>query len=308
MADRVQSVGRGPAARAWARFRQHRFGLAGLVTLALLAALCFSAGWIAEALGSDPEAVDLFGQYAPPTVQHPLGKDSLGRDVLMRLLHGGQVSLTVALTAALAATVIGTAIGLMAGYVGGWLDSLLMRLVDSVIALPLLPLLIVMAAVDPAKVGLGAFAEEESFGLIRIIVIVALVGWTTPARLVRGATLAARAQGYVRAARALGVPPSAIALRHILPNVSGPLIVATTLAMGQVILFESALSFLGLGIQPPTPSWGNMLTGAQELIWQAPMLAVYPGLAIFLTVVSVNFVGDALQDALATRSTERERG
>ena len=122
----------------------------------------------------------------------------------------------------------------------------------------------------------------------------------------RGATLAARAQGYVLAARALGAAPVAIALRHILPNVSGPLIVATTLAMGQVILFESALSFLGLGIQPPTPSWGNMLTGAQELIWQAPLLAVYPGLAIFVTVISVNFLGDALQDALAPRATEQE--
>ena len=237
-----------PLARAWARFRSHRFGLAGLVTLSLLIGLCASAGWIAAALGIDPDAVDLFGQYAPPSLAHPLGKDSLGRDVLVRLLAGGQVSLTVALTAAAVAAAIGTGVGLVSGYSGGWLDSLLMRLVDAVIALPLLPLLIVMAAIDPAKLGLDALAGEESFGLMRIVIIVALVGWTTPARLVRGATLAARAQGYVLAARALGVSPPAIALRHILPNVSGPLIVATTLAMGQVILFESALSFLGLGI------------------------------------------------------------
>ena len=294
------------SARAWHRFRQHRFGLAGLVVLILLVVLCASAGWLAAALGIDPDAVDLFGQYAQPSPQHPLGQDDLGRDVLMRLLAGGQVSLSVALVAALAAASIGAVIGLAAGYLGGWLDSLLMRLVDGVIALPLLPLLIVLAAIDPAKLGLNKIAGEESFGLIRIVIIVAAVGWTTPARLVRGATLAARAQGYVQAARALGVSPVAIALRHILPNVSGPLIVATTLAMGQVILFESALSFLGLGIQPPTPSWGNMLTGAQDLIWQAPMLAVYPGLAIFLTVMSVNFLGDALQDALTPRATERE--
>jgi peptide/nickel transport system permease protein len=295
-----------PLARAWARFRNHRFGVAGLVTFGLLVAASSSAGWIAAALGIDAEAVDLFGQYASPSAKHPLGLDSLGRDVLIRLLEGGQISLTVAVTAAIAAAVIGTTVGLAAGYSGGWLDALLMRLVDSVIALPLLPLLIVMAAIDPAKLGFGTTAAEGSMGLVRIVVIVALVGWTTPARLVRGATLVARAQGYVLAARALGVSPIAIAYRHILPNVSGPLVVATTLAMGHVILFESALSFLGLGIQPPMASWGNMLTGAQELIWQAPMLAVYPGLAIFLTVVSVNFIGDALQDALATRATERE--
>lgn len=295
-----------PAARAWVRFRSHRFGLAGLVTLCLMIVACASASWIAAAFNIDATAVDLLGQYGPPSAEHPFGQDALGRDVLVRWLEGGQVSLLVAIIAAFTAALIGTAIGLTAGYTGGSLDALLMRLVDSVIALPLLPLLIVMAAIDPAKLGLGDLAGEESFGLIRIIVIVALVGWTTPARLVRGATLAARAQGYVKAARALGVSPLAIALRHILPNISGPLIVATTLAMGHVILFESALSFLGLGIQPPTPSWGNMLTGAQELIWQSPMLAVYPGLAIFITVVSVNFVGDALQDALTTRSAERE--
>lgn len=295
-----------PLARAWSRFRRHRFGMAGLVVLALLAGLSAAAGLIAGWLEIDPTAVDLFGQFGPPSPQHPLGQDSLGRDVMIRLLEGGQVSLSVALASALVAALIGTAIGLTAGYLGGWPDALLMRLVDSVIALPLLPLLIVMAAIDPAKLGLEAAAEESTFGLLRIVIIVALVGWTTPARLVRGATLAARAQGYVQAARALGVSPTAIAVRHILPNISGPLVVATTLAMGQVILFESALSFLGLGIQPPVASWGNMLTGAQELIWQAPMLAVYPGLAIFLTVVSVNFVGDALQDALSARATERE--
>lgn len=294
-----------PAARAWQRFRDHRFGLAGLIVLTLLTTACLSASWLAAAMGLDGDAVDLFGQFGPPSATHPLGQDELGRDVLLRLLEGGQVSLSVAAVAALAAATIGSTIGLAAGYLGGWLDALLMRLVDSVIALPLLPLLIVLAAIDPAKLGLEPMGGNPDFGLARIVIIVALVGWTTPARLVRGATLAARAQGYVLAARALGVAPVAVALRHILPNVSGPLIVATTLAMGQVILFESALSFLGLGIQPPTPSWGNMLTGAQELIWQAPMLAVYPGLAIFLTVIAVNFLGDALQDALAPRASER---
>jgi peptide/nickel transport system permease protein len=218
--------------------------------------------------------------------------------------------LFVGLAAALASALVGTAIGLLAGYHGGRLDALLMRLTDGVIALPLLPLLIVLAAVDPAKVGIPpAVAQSELMSLWRIVAIVSLVGWTTVARLVRGATLATREREFVRAAVALGAGPLRIMLRHILPNVTAPLVVATTLSVGNTILFESVLSFLGLGVQPPIPSWGNMLTNAQELIWQAPELALYPGLLIFVTVIACNFLGDGLQDAidpraLATRPAE----
>jgi peptide/nickel transport system permease protein len=180
-----------------------------------------------------------------------------------------------------------------------------MRLTDAVIALPLLPLLIVLAAVDLGKIGVPAsIAQSESASLYRILLIVALVGWTTVARLVRGATLSVRERDYVRAAVALGARPLRIMLRHVLPNVVSPIIVATTLSVGYVILTESVLSFLGLGIQPPLPSWGNMLTNAQELIWQAPALAVYPGLLIFVTVIAFNFLGDGLQDALDPRAEE----
>jgi peptide/nickel transport system permease protein len=206
----------------------------------------------------------------------------------------------------LVSALIGTAIGLVAGWRGGRLDALLMRLTDGVIALPLLPLLIVLAALDLTKLGLpAAFAQSAQANLYRIVALIALVGWTTVARLARGATLALRAREFVRAATALGATPRRIVLVHILPNVASPIIVATTLSIGHIILLESVLSFLGLGIQPPMASWGNMLTNAQELVSTAPLLAVYPGLLIFVTVIAFNFLGDGLQDALDPRAIRR---
>jgi peptide/nickel transport system permease protein len=230
---------------------------------------------------------------------HPLGTDELGRDVLLRLLAGGRVSLVIGIAAALAAAALGTLIGLVAGYLGGWTDRLLMRGTDAVIALPLLPLLIVLAALDLNKLGLPAsLIQSEEISVVRIVVLAVLVGWTTAARLVRGAALVTRNRDFVRAARSLGAGVPHILWVHILPNVLGPLIVATTLSVGDVILFESVLSFLGLGVQPPLSSWGSMLSNAQELITAAPLLAVYPGLMIFLTVMACNLLGDALQRRL----------
>ena len=289
--------------------RRHRIavvlsgGMLGLLAgLALLAPLL---GW---ALGLDAEAVDLFDRLGPPSAYHPLGTDELGRDLLMRLLEGGLVSLAVGLSAAVAGSALGTVIGLSAGFVGGRLDDLLMRLADAVIALPLLPLLIVLAAVDLTKLGLSQqVAEAETTSLIRLVLLVALVSWPTTARLVRAQTLSLREREFVMAARSLGYGTDRIMLRHILPNTAAPILVAMTLAVGNVVLFESVLSFLGLGVRPPTPSWGNMLTGAQELIWQAPMQAVWPGLLIFLTVVSVNLLGDALRDILDPRTRQRRQ-
>src|SRR3981081_3180540 len=200
----------------------------------------------------------------------------------------------------------GAMVGVLAGYLGGRLDSVLMRPTDGVIALPLLPLLIVLAAIDPRKIGIPAdTSQSETFSLYRIVVIVALTGWTTVARLVRAETLSLKARDFTRAAQALGAVPLRIMFRHILPNAAGSLVVATTMSVGTLILFESTLSFLGLGTQPPAASWGNMLTGAQELLQQAPVLALWPGLLIFLTVIAFNFVGDGLQDALDPRSERR---
>jgi peptide/nickel transport system permease protein len=299
------ALGVSPGRLVARRFRRHHLAVLSGALLLFLALASLSAPLVALLLGHDPNAVDLFGRFAAPSLSHPLGTDELGRDLLLRLLYGGRVSLFVGLVGALAAALLGTVIGLLAGYLGGRLDALLMRLTDAVIALPLLPLLIVLAAIDLSKLGLPAeLARSESASLYRILVIVALVGWTTVARLVRGATLSVRERDYVRAALALGAGPLRIMLWHILPNVISPIIVATTLSVGYVILTESVLSFLGLGIQPPLPSWGNMLTNAQELIWQAPGLAIYPGLLIFATVIAFNFLGDGLQDALDPRAIE----
>ena len=270
-----------------------------LILLAVIAAASFAAPLVASMLGVEPNSVDLLDRLSGPSPAHPLGTDELGRDVLLRLLAGGRVSLIIGIAAALAAAVLGTVIGLVAGYVGGWADRVLMRGTDAIIALPLLPLLIVLAALDLHKLGIPErVVQSDEISLFRIAALAALVGWTTAARLVRGATLVTRNRDFVRAARSLGAGVPHILWLHILPNVLGPLIIATTLSVGDVILFESVLSFLGLGVQPPLSSWGSMLSNAQELIASAPMLAVYPGLLIFLTVVACNLLGDALQQRL----------
>jgi len=197
----------------------------------------------------------------------------------------------------------GMAVGVCAGYFGGRTDALLMRFTDGVIALPLLPLLIVLGAVDLTKLGFSSeFAHSGAAGFWRIVIIISIVDWTSIGRLTRAATLSLKERDFVRAARASGGRPVYVMLTHVLPNIATPLIVAVTLTVGRVILFESVLSFLGFGIVPPTPSWGNMLTNAQELVTTAPALAIYPGLLIFVTVIAVNFLGDGLQHALDPRS------
>ena len=277
-----------------------------LLLLTGIALASFAGPPVGAALGVDLNAVDLVDRLASPTLLHPLGTDELGRDVLMRLLAGGRVSLTIGVAAALAAAALGTFVGLVAGYLGGWSDRVLMRLTDAVIALPLLPLLIVLAALDLRKLGLpAAVARSDDISLIRIVVLAVLVGWTTAARLVRGATLVTRNRDFVRAARSLGAGVPHILWTHILPNVLAPLIVATTLSVGDVVLLESVLSFLGLGIQPPLASWGTMLSNAQELITSAPLLALYPGAMIFLTVIAANLFGDALQQRFDRRAAVR---
>jgi peptide/nickel transport system permease protein len=289
----------------WRRFLRHRLAIGSGGVLAALALLSLAAPLVEAALGVDADTANLLARLQGPTWPHLLGTDELGRDHFVRLLYGGRVSLAIAIVAALFSAVIGTAIGLVAGYYGGRADALLMRFTDGVIALPLLPLLIVLAAVDLTKLGIAEeVARSEEVGLYRIVAIIALVGWTTVARLVRAETLAMKGREFVKAAVALGAKPARIMLVHILPNVVSPIVVATTLSVGNIILFESVLSFLGLGIQPPVASWGNMLTNAQELIWSAPELATWPGLLIFVTVIAFNFLGDGLQDAMDPRALD----
>ncbi len=277
-----------------------------LLLVAAIAALSFAGPPLGAALGIDLNGVDLLDRLAGPSPVHPLGTDELGRDVLMRLLAGGRVSLTIGIAAALAAAALGTLVGLVAGYLGGCTDRALMRVTDAIIALPLLPLLIVLAALDLGKLGVPpALARSDDISLLRIVALAVLVGWTTAARLVRSATLVTRNRDFVRAARSLGAGVPHILWTHILPNVLAPLIVATTLSVGDVILLESVLSFLGLGIQPPLASWGTMLSNAQELITSAPLLAIYPGAMIFLTVIACNLFGDALQQRFDRRAAVR---
>jgi len=266
-----------------------RFGLLLLTLLALAALVApLAAGWI----GKDPFAPDLFARYTPPSLDYPLGADELGRDLFTRLLYGARISLGVGLATALAASILGTAIGLLAAWRGGWVDAVLMRLADGLLALPALPILVLLAAMDPAKLGLPR--GEAATDMLRIVTILVLFGWVGVARLARAGALTILASDYVRAARALGVTETRLLWRHVLPGLAAPVAVASALAVAGAILAESVLSFLGLGIQPPTPSWGNMLANAQEAVFAAPLAALWPGLAILLAIAGCTLVADGV--------------
>jgi len=267
--------------------------------LALLGALLLgavAAPVVQSWLGHDPFTPDLFDRFAPPSAAHPLGTDDLGRDMLLRLLYGARVSLAVAFGVALGATGLGTAIGLLAAWAGGWTEAVLMRLADGLLALPALPLLVVLAAVDTGRFGLPR--GEALSDIIRIATILIVFGWVAVARLARAAALTQFSLDYVAAARVAGASETRVLLRHVLPNIAGPIAVATALSVAGAILAESTLSFLGLGIQPPAPSWGNMLSNAQEMVFSAPLTAVWPGLAILLAVTGCTLVADGVRRRL----------
>ncbi len=265
----------------------------GLALLSLLAAGALGAGLAEAWLGHDPFAPDLFTRHAAASAEHPLGTDDLGRDLLLRLLHGARVSLAVGLATALAAATLGTAIGLLAAWRGGATDAALMRLADGMLALPALPVLVVLAAADTGRIGLPR--GEAASDILRIVAILTVFGWVGVARLARAAALSVLARDYVRAARALGASESRVLWRHVLPNIAGPVAVATALAVAGAILAESTLSFLGLGIAPPAASWGNMLSNAQDLVFSAPWAAVWPGLMILAAVAGCTLVADGLR-------------
>jgi peptide/nickel transport system permease protein len=231
----------------------------------------------------------LGGAIQPPSLGHPFGTDELSRDVFSRVVSGGRVSLTVALLAVGLSITLGAGIGLLAGYFGGWVDAALMRLVDGALAVPRLFLLLLLLAVT------------ERVPLALLVLLIGTTGWFTTSRLVRGEILRLREESYVRAAESLGASRRRIMFRHLLPNTLGPLLVAATLAVGDVILLEAGLSFLGLGIQPPAPSWGGMILDARQVLVTAPWVGIFPGLAITITVLSANLFGDALRDAVDPR-------
>ena len=269
-------------------FRHHGVQVGGaLVALFVLAA--FLAPWLAPV---DPHAIPTglaAASLLPPGPPYALGTDALGRDLLSRVLYGGRVSLMVGVGVELVTALIGALIGLMAGYYGGWLDSLLMRLTDVVMAFPSLILAI------------GLIAVFEKPGLDKVFLVLVLLGWTTIARVVRGEILSLKTREYVQAARALGVPNSTILLRHLLPNCLAPLLVAATIGVGGNMVAEAGLSFLGLGAQAPTISWGAMLAEGQTFLASAPWVAVFPGLALMLAVLGINLLGDGLRDLLDPR-------
>lgn len=266
----------------WARLTRHRLAVASLGIVAVVAVACMGAPVLS---GYDFDAIDLGSIRAAPSGDHWMGTDDLGRDLFTRVLYGGRVSILIGVFAAIIGTVLGSAIGAIAGFYGRWIDNALMRFTDVVYSIPTLPLLIVLASYTAANAGSMAL-------------VIGLLSWMTPARVVRGEVLAIKERAYVEAARSLGASDGRIVLRHVLPNAVGPIVVGATLTVGNAIVVESSLSFLGLGVQPPTPTWGNMLMDAQATMSTTPWLSIFPGLAILSVVLAVNFIGDGLQDAL----------
>jgi peptide/nickel transport system permease protein len=274
--------GRSESGRAAARFLSNRAAAAGLVVLAVLILLILFPGIVTR---YDPVAMDLSSSLQPPSGEHPFGTDSFGRDVLSRVLHGGRVSLGVGLFARSLSLLLGLLAGTLAGYAGGRTDSLIMRLADITFAFPTLLLLIaIMAVVTP-----GIWALSVALGA---------VGWASMARLVRAQVLSVRERDYVQAARAAGAGHGKLIVRYILPQCLTPLVVVFTLGLGMTIMAESSLSFLGLGIQPPEPSWGGMISRGIPFMRSAPWLTILPGLVLTLVICSINLVGDGLRDAL----------
>lgn len=277
---------RGPRMR---KFMRHRLAMVGLFTIVLLTLACFCGPYL---LPYDELYIDLRGRFAPPlSGGHILGTDPLGRDIAARLFSAGQISLTVGFTAMVLSTLLGTSIGVVAGYFGGWTRTGLMRVVDAFLSFPSVFLMLTLAA----------FLKPSP---AMITLIIAVTSWMEVARIVEAEVRGQAARDFTAAARMIGASHRWIMGREILPNVMGPIIVAATLTVARAILLEAYISFLGYGIQPPLPSWGNMLNNAQQYLDSAPWLAIVPGVAITLAVTSFNFIGDGLRDALDARSVQ----
>lgn len=271
--------------QAWRRFRANRAAIAGLLFIGLV---CLMAIFANVVIPYDPTYSYPGMRGAAPTWEHPLGFDHIGRDLMSRVIYGARVALLVGLVATATSVLIGVVVGAAAGYFGGWIDAVLSRLVDTLMAFPLLALLVVLSAV------LGP-------SLTTTIVVIGATSWARFARVVRADVLSLKRTDFVIAARAIGVKDARIIWNHILPNVLGPVIVLASLGVGGIIILESALSFLGLGIQPPTPSWGGTLSDGRALMRQFPHITTFPGIMIFFTVLAFNLIGDGLRDALDPR-------
>jgi peptide/nickel transport system permease protein len=286
----------------WRRFRKHKLAVAGMVTITLIALACFLAPFYAPYDPIRDMSRDENGQILrndPPSLQHLMGTDNIGRDVFTRLLYAGRISLSVAFIVTIFVTVIGVLVGAFSGYYGGWIDDVIQRFVEFLITIPLLPLLLAFSALLRGIRIPGLPPEWSSAAIITLILII--FGWMSGAILIRGMVLSLRNQEFTEAAKALGLGSLGIILRHMIPNSLAPIIVSATLGLGGVIVLESALSFLGFGIQPPIPTWGNMLSEYQNEMWTQPAKVFYPGLVIFVCVLAFNYIGDGLRDAMDPR-------
>ena len=278
------------------RFFKHKLAVVALVIIALFVVIAVLAPVIAR---YDPYKQNLAPAYSSPSAEHPLGVDELGRDILTRLIYAAQISMFITLFVNFTSETIGVFVGAISGYFGGWVDNSIQRVVEFLLTLPTLPLLLFFSAMLRGFT-IPGFPNEWSNAIIISLVLIAF-GWLGSTRLVRGMVLSLREQDFTLAARALGASDWRIITRHMIPNALAPVIVNLTLGLGGVIVLEAALSFLGFGITPPVPTWGNMLQNVQERMWQQPWLAFYPGFCIFLVSLSFNYVGDGLRDALDPR-------
>lgn len=282
---------------SWRRFKRDRSAIFGSIfILCVISAVIFAPIFYTTPI----DKIDFLSSAAPPSWEHPFGTDSLGQDQLARILQGGRVSLTVGIASMLVAIFLGTVVGAISGFYGGIVDGMLMRITDLFLALPQLPLLLLIVYLfrEPMKKLAGA----ELGVFILIVLLIGGLNWMSVARLVRANFLKLRELEFVSAARAIGAKPFRLIWIHLFPNVLSVIIVAATLAVGNAIITESTLSFLGLGFPPDVPTWGRMLFDAKDYLQTAPYMAVFPGMAIFLTVLSINYIGDGLRDALDPKS------
>lgn len=288
---------------AWRQFRRHKMALAGMVVLAFIVVVVFVGNAFYP---RSIDEIDFAIANQSPSLNYPFGTDSLGQDILARVLWGGRISIAVGVLAALVAVSFGTLVGAMAGFIGGFTDGLLMRVTDMFISLPQLPLLLLISFLYRDRI-YDYFDErfdDGNLGIFFLIVfVIAVLNWMSTARLVRAQFLSLKEKEFVEAARSIGARQSTLMFRHILPNVMSPIIVAGTLAVGAAIITESSLSFLGLGFPSDIPTWGRMLFEYKDYLQLAPYQSIFPGLMIFLTVLSINYVGDGLRDALDPRKT-----
>ena len=280
-------------AKSWGRFRRHP---AAIISTAVLVIIFLSVILVSFS-PYDPNESDISSRLQPPSLQHPMGTDPLGRDMLTRVLYGGRISIAVALMVVAITLIIGMPIGAAAGFFGGRMDNILMRFTDIALTLPTLLILILLSTIL-RDVDMPMLSSNS---VVTIALVIGFLSWMTVARLLRAEFLTIREMEFVEAAHGMGATNFRIITGHILPNAISPIIVQSTLALGFAIMLESGLSFLGFGIQPPTPSWGNLLNNAQEHMTLHPWLAIFPGLMIFLTIISINYIGDALRDALDPR-------